>query len=155
TINTSQTPAIAYVGQALSDTATVTGLVSPSTSDTVTFNLYSSATTQNTTTLHTTKIQTRTNSVGTATATTIPYPAAAPGTVYWVASFTAASSHPLVSHSSPTRRSSDLTINTSQTPAIAYVGQALSDTATVTGLVSPSSGDTVTFNLYSSATTQN
>ena len=41
------------------------------------------------------------------------------------------------------------TINTSQTPAIAYVGESISDTATVTGLVSPSSSDTVTFNLYS------
>ena len=37
----------------------------------------------------------------------------------------------------------------------AAVGSSIADTATVTGLVSPSSGDTVTFNLYSSATTQN
>ena len=41
-------------------------------------------------------------------------------------------------------------ITTSQTPVNASVGESISDTATVTSLVSPSSGDTVTFNLYSS-----
>ena len=40
------------------------------------------------------------------------------------------------------------TNTTDQTPAAAYVGRSLSDTATVTGLVRPSATDTVTFNLY-------
>ena len=46
-------------------------------------------------------------------------------------------------------------INTSQQPASAIVGSSIADKATVTGLVNASSGDTVTFSLYSSATTQN
>ena len=46
-------------------------------------------------------------------------------------------------------------ISTKQQPATATVGASVADQATVTGLVNPSANDTVTFNLYSSATTQN
>ncbi len=46
-------------------------------------------------------------------------------------------------------------ITSNQQPATATVGSSIADQATVTGLVNASSGDTVTFNLYSSATTQN
>jgi fimbrial isopeptide formation D2 family protein len=49
-----------------------------------------------------------------------------------------------------------IVINTSQQPASAVVGTSIADKATVTGGITPySAGDTVTFNLYSSATTQN
>src|SRR5205823_392305 len=87
TINTMQTPAIAFVGEAISDTATVTGLVSPSSSDTVTFNLYSSATAQNSSTLLLTDTETVSISGSTATATSKGYTANATGTDYWVATF--------------------------------------------------------------------
>ena len=83
-----QTPATAYVGESISDTATVTGLVSPSPSDTVTFNLYSSATTQNASTLLHTDTETITiGSGGTATATSTGYTPSGMGSDYWVATF--------------------------------------------------------------------
>ena len=155
TINTSQTPAIAYVGESISDTATVTGLVSPSSGDTVTFNLYSSATTQNSSTLLFTNTETVSISGSTATATSAGYTTTGVGTEYWVATFNGDTNNAAVTSGATAETVNVDTINTSQTPAIAYVGESISDTATVTGLVSPSSGDTVTFNLYSSATTQN
>ena len=46
-------------------------------------------------------------------------------------------------------------ITTTQLPASATVGTSVADKATVMGLVDPSAGDTVTFNLYSSSTVQN
>ena len=155
TINTSQTPAIAYVGESISDTATVTGLVSPSSGDTVTFNLYSSATVQNSSTLLFTSTKTVSISGSTATATSASYPTTGAGTEYWVATFSGDTNNASVTSGATAETVNVDTINTSQTPAIAYVGESISDTATVTGLVSPSSGDTVTFNLYSSATVQN
>ncbi len=155
TINTMQTPAIAYVGESISDTATVTGLVSPSSADTVTFNLYSSATTQNSSTLLFSSTKTVTISGSTATATSPGYTTTGVGTEYWVATFNGDTNNAAVTSGTAAETVNVDTITTSQTPAIAYVGESISDTATVTGLVSPSSSDTVTFNLYSSATTQN
>ncbi len=155
TINTSQTPAIAFVGQPISDTATVTGLVSPSSSDTVTFNLYSSATTQNSSTLLHTDTETVTINGSTATATSSGYTPTGVGSEFWVATFNGDTNNAKVTSGSAAEQVNVDTINTSQTPAIAFVGEAISDTATVIGLVSPKSTDTVTFNLYSSATTQN
>lgn len=46
-------------------------------------------------------------------------------------------------------------ISTSQQPTSATAGSSIADKATVTGLQQPFSPDTVTFNLYSSATVQN
>jgi hypothetical protein len=46
-------------------------------------------------------------------------------------------------------------MTTSQQPTSATVGTSIADKATVSGLVNPSAADSVTFNLYSSATTQN
>ena len=155
TINTSQTPAIAYVGESISDTATVTGLVSPSSSDTVTFNLYSSPTTQNSSTLLISYTEAVSISGSTATATSPGYTTTGVGTEYWVATFSGDTNNAAVTSGATAETVNVDTINTSQTPAIAYVGESISDTATVTGLVSPSSSDTVTFNLYSSPTTQN
>ena len=86
-ISTSQQPAAASLDSSIADKATVTGLVSPSSSDTVTFNLYSSATTQNSTTLLYSNTQTVSLSGSTATATSAGYTAAMTGTDYWVATF--------------------------------------------------------------------
>ncbi len=154
TINTSQQPASASVGSSIADKATVTGLVSPSSSDTVTFNLYSSATTQNSSTLLYSNTQTVSINGSTATATSAGYTATATGTDYWVATFNGDSSNAAVTSGATAEPVNVDTINTSQQPASASVGSSIADKATVTGLVSPSSSDTVTFNLYSSATTQ-
>ena len=155
-INTSQQPASAVVGSSIADKATVTGLVSPLSTDTVTFNLYSSATTQNASTLLHTDTETITiGGGGTATATSSGYAPTGVGTEYWVATFNGDSNNAVVTSGATAEQVNVDTINTMQTPATAYVGESISDTATVTGLVSPLSTDTVTFNLYSSATTQN
>ena len=154
TITTSQAPAIAYVGESISDTATITGLVSPSSSDTVTFNLYNNSTASGTP-LYTSSPVTVSISGSTATATSPGYTTTGVGTEYWVATFNGDTNNAAVSSGTAAETVNVDTITTSQTPAIAYVGESISDTATVTGLVSPGSGDTVTFNLYSSATTQN
>ena len=158
-INTSQQPATATVGTSIADKATVTGLVSPSSSDTVTFNLYSSATTQNSTTLLFSDTETVSISGSTATATSKGYTATATGTDYWVATYNGDSNNNSVTSTANAEpvviSPATPAINTSQQPATATVGTSIADKATVTGLVSPSSSDTVTFNLYSSATTQN
>ena len=44
-------------------------------------------------------------------------------------------------------------IQTSQNPAKAYVGESISDTANISGLRTPDSGDTVTFKLYDASDT--
>ena len=158
-INTQQQPGTATVGASIADKATVTGLVSASSGDTVTFNLYSSATTQNSSTLLYSNTQTVSLSGGTATATSAGYTSTATGTDYWVATFNGDSNNSKVTSASTAEPVSVTPatpgINTQQQPATATVGASIADKATVTGLVSASSSDTVTFNLYSSATTQN
>ena len=149
TITTSQTPAIAYVGESICDTATVTGLVSPSSSDTVTFNLYNNSTASGTP-LYTSSPVTVSISGSTATATSPGYTTTGVGTEYWVATFNGDTNNAAVTSGTAAETVNVDTITTSQTPAIAYVGESITDTATVTGLVSPSS-DTVTFNLYNNA----
>jgi hypothetical protein len=153
TINTSQTPAIAFVGQTISDTATVTGLVSPNSNDTVTFNLYNNANGTGTPLFADTEKVTINGS--TATVTSSGYTPTGVGTVYWVATFNGDTNNAKVTSGSTAEQVNVDTINTQQQPANASVGSSIADTATVTGLVSPSSSDTVTFNLYSSATVQN
>ncbi|HEV3339673.1 MAG TPA: SpaA isopeptide-forming pilin-related protein, partial [Pirellulales bacterium] len=101
TITTSQQPATATVGSSVADTATVTGLVSPSSNDTVTFNLYSSATVQNSGTLLFTDTETVSLNGGTATATSKGYTATATGTDYWVATFNGDTNNAIVT-SGPT-----------------------------------------------------
>ena len=126
-------------------------LVSPSSSDTVTFNLYSN-TTRNSGTPLFTDTETVSISGSTATATSAGYTATATGTDYWVATFNGDTNNAAV------------TSGTTAEPVIRRhhdqhqpdAGQRLRgrvdrDTATVTGLVSPSSSDTVTFNLYSNS----
>jgi hypothetical protein len=157
TITTCQQPATATVGSSIADRATVTGLVNPSSGDTVTFNLYSSATVQNSSTLLFSNTQPLNLSTGMATSAS--YTTTATGTDYWVATFNGDATNNSVS-SGPTAepvciRPSTPTITTCQLPATATVGSSIADKATITGLVNPSSGDTVTFKLYNSATMQN
>ncbi len=125
------------MGESISDTATVTSLVSPSSGDTVTFNLYSSTGTL----LYGPDTETVSINGSTATATSQGYSAAASGTDYWVATFNGDSNN-AAGHQRRREPVNIDTITTSQTPAIAYVGESISDTATVTGLVSPFSTDT-------------
>src|SRR5947209_3728741 len=130
-------------------------MASPTSSDTVTFNLYSSATVQNASTLLHSDTETVSISGSTATATSSGYTPTGVGTEYWVATFSGDTNNASVT-SGPTAETVNVdTINTSQTPAIAFVGESISDTATVTGPVSPPAAATVTSNLYSSATVQN
>src|SRR5205807_1443694 len=130
TINTSQTPAIAFVGEAISDTATEIGRATRRDRDTVTVNLYSSATVQNASTLLHSDTQTMTINGSTATATSKGYTPTGVGIVYWVATFNGDSNNAMVSSGSTAEQVNVDTINTSQTPAIAFVGEAISDTAT-------------------------
>jgi hypothetical protein len=84
-INTSQQPASATVGSSIADTATVTGLVNASSSDTVTFDLYNNPTASGTPLF--TDTETVSLSGGTASATSAGYTTTATGTGYWVATF--------------------------------------------------------------------
>src|SRR5208283_5997130 len=112
---------------------------------------YSSATTQNSSTLLHTDTETISVSGSTGTATSSGYTPTGVGTEYWVATFNGDSDNAAVTSGATAETVNVDTINTSQTPAIAYVGESISDTATVTGLVSPSSSDTVTFKLYNNS----
>src|SRR5262249_39801386 len=92
-------------------------------------------------------------------ATSKGYTTTATGTDYWVATYNGDNNNKAAS-SGTTAKPETITpntanINTTQQPASATVGSSIADTATVTGLVDAQSGDTVTFNLYSSATVQN
>jgi hypothetical protein len=157
-INTSQQPASATVGSSIADKATITGLVNASSTDTVTFNLYNNPNGTGTALFTDTETVTL-GSGGTATATSKGYTATATGTDYWVATFNGDSNNNSVTSGTAlepvTITPNTPSINTSQQPASATVGSSIADKATVTGLVNASSGDTVTFNLYSSATVQN
>jgi hypothetical protein len=87
-ISTTAQPKFAAVGSSIADKATVTGLVNPSGTDTITFNLYSSATKQDSTTLLFTDTETVSLNGSTATATSKGSPAiTAAGTDYWVDTF--------------------------------------------------------------------
>jgi YVTN family beta-propeller protein len=156
-ISTSQQPASATVGNSIADKATVSGLYSPSSSDTVTFNLYSSATTQNSSTLLFSSTETVSISGSTATATSAGYTTAAAGTDYWVATYNGDSNNSAVTSGAAlepvTVSKASPVISTSQQPASATVGTSIFDVASVSGGFSPTG--TVTFNLYSSATLQN
>jgi hypothetical protein len=138
------------VGSPVADKATVTGLVSPSSSDTVTFNLYSSATVQNSTTLLFSNTQTVSISGSTATATSTGYTAAATGTDYWVATYNGdPNNNPVTSGTAAeavTITKATPAITTSPQQPSATAGTSIADTASVSGGSNPTG--TVTFNLY-------
>ena len=147
TITTSQTPASASVGSSIADKATVTGLVSPSSSDTVTFKLYNSADTLLFTDAN--EPLSINGSTGTATSTGYIAKAADIGTDYWVATFNPVddSNNAAVSSGATAEPVNIDTITTSQTPTFGTLGTTLSDSATLSGGVNFQSGDTITFTL--------
>lgn len=151
TITTTQQPAVATVGSVIADQATVTG---NNPTGTVTFNLYNNATGTGPA-VFTDPNEPLVNGV----ATSAGYPATATGTYYWVDTYNGDANNSSVASAltaEPVVITSTIpSINTTQQPASATVGSSIADKATVTGLVNASSSDTVTFNLYSSATTQN
>ena len=139
-ITTSQTPKLAYVGQSISDTATVTG---NSPTGTVIFTLYGNASGTGTP-LYTSPAETLVGGVATSPA----YVPTATGTVYWVAAYSGDANNAAVSSGPAAEPVNIDSIATSQTPKLAYVGQSISDTATVTG---NSPTGTVIFTLYGNA----
>jgi hypothetical protein len=148
-------PASTQPGKPIGASVTITGLVNPSNADVVTFTLYSSATK---TVVFQLEPATITISGGTATArnTTNAFGAFidtsffTPGAYYWVAVFSGDSNNAsLTSDDAPVNLDA---ISTKPEPNLVSVGTPIGATATITGLVAPNSADTVTFNLYSSAT---
>ena len=139
-IATSQTPKLAYVGQSISDTATVTG---NSPTGTVIFTLYGNASGTGTP-LYTSPAETLVGGV----AASPGYVPTAAGTVYWVAAYGGDANNAAVSSGTAAEPVNIDSIATSQTPKLAYVGESISDTATVTG---NSPTGTVIFTLYGNA----
>jgi hypothetical protein len=95
-ITTSQQPASATVGSSIADKATVTGLVNPSSSDTVTFKLFNNPNGTGPA-LFTSTVTVTLGSGGTATATSTSFIVTAAGTDYWVATFNGDSNNHSVS----------------------------------------------------------
>lgn len=157
-ITTQQLLTTAPVGGVIGDTATVTGLSNPSSSDTVTFNLYSSATVQNSSTLLFSDTETVTLNGGTATASSSGYPPQALGTDYWVATFNgdannaALSSQPAGEPVTVTAASPSLSTTPGGT-VILGSGAHLTDDGTLSGAFNP--GGTITFYLFAPGVTPN
>ena len=146
TINTSQQPTNAIVGNSIADQATVSGGYNPT--GTVTFNLYNNSTASGT------PLFTATATLVSGVATSTGYTATATGTFYWVATYNGDTNNKSVTSGVAlepvTISQASPTINTTQQPASAIVGASIADKATVSGGDSPTG--TVTFNLYNNAT---
>jgi hypothetical protein len=142
-INTSQQPPTATVGNPIADKATVSGGISPT--GTVTFNLYNNPTGTGT------PLFTDTESLSGGMATSKTYITTATGTDYWVATYNGDSNNSPVTSGTGDEpvviTPATPTINTSQQPPTATVGNPIADKATVSGGFNPTG--TVTFNLYS------
>ncbi|HWY86588.1 MAG TPA: hypothetical protein VNX28_07685, partial [Gemmataceae bacterium] len=140
----------------LTDTATLSDGYYPT--GTITFYLFAPGATSNTPyssavysdTVNITGDGSYSTGSGTITGSAVPTET---GTYQWVAVYNGDGNNSKATSNFGDEPVNVDTISTSQTPVIAYVGESISDTATVTGLVG-GTGDTVTFNLYSSATTQ-
>ncbi len=130
-ITTSQQPANAFVGESIADTATVTGLVSPSSNDTVTFNLYNNP--NGTGTPLFTDTEPLSISGSTGTATSAGYPTTATGTDYWVATFNGDSNNTAVTSGATAEPVTIVTASITITPnAVDPVNDAETFTITVT-----------------------
>jgi len=149
TIATVASPAVA-VGGSLTDTATVTGRISPEDS-TVTFRLYGpSDTTCSATPIFTSTVPVASN----GTATSAAFTPTAPGEYRWVASYSGdANNNTAIGECGDP---DEMGVVNRATPAIVTVaspgvalGGAVTDTAFVSGRVNPLPGATVTFRLYS------
>jgi hypothetical protein len=156
-ITTIPVPQTSTVGSALKDSAVITGLTSPSASDTVSFALYSDPScTALVDNLGSAALGSPTM-VGGVPTWTVDSPGSgfAPsmaGTYYWGVTFNAVSDP--YNLSTPT--CGEPTVLGPTTPAVATVpsnggsvGTLLGDTATVTGLYQPATSDVVDFSLYS------
>ena len=139
----------------LTDTATVSGGTSPTGS--VTFTLMNPLGAIVDTELVTV---TGDGNYTTPTGYTLPTTGTVAGTYQWDASYSGDSNNTPTSDNNNSNEqvvvsAAKPSISTSQQTASATVDTTVADQATVTGLVDPNSPDTVTFNLYSSATVQN
>lgn len=162
TITTLPIPTTAVVGSALTDQATITGLYQPAAGDSVSFALYSDNS------CHTLVANLGSALLGTSVLVNgvptwkvvSPGTGFAPtlvGTYYWKVAFKAVSDPYNLSVRLPCGEPTVLTQtdpSVSTTPSAGGpVGTKLSDTATITGLYSPLSGDLVDFALYSGTST--
>ncbi|MGA9775371.1 MAG: hypothetical protein WBU92_05560 [Candidatus Dormiibacterota bacterium] len=162
TITTLPIPTTAVVGSALTDLATITGLYQPAAGDTVSFALYSDNS------CHTLVANLGSSLLGTSVLVNgVPtwkvispgtgYAPTLVGTYYWKVAFKAVSDPYNLSVTLPCGEPTVLTQtdpSISTTPSAGGpVGTKLSDTATITGLYSPLSGDLVDFALYSGTST--
>jgi len=144
-IDTSQQPASATVGTSIADQATVSG--GDNATGTVTFYLYNNSSGTGTP-LYTDASVPLVSGVASSTGYT-----AAPGTDYWVATYSGDSNNVSVTSGTAgepvTITPATPAIDTSQQPASATVGTSIADQATVSGGDSPTG--TVTFYLYNNS----
>ena len=154
TISTLASPDVSLGEGVLSDQATVGGLVNPASNGTVTFRLYgpNDATCSGAPTFTDTRPLTL-NSAQTGTAQSTSFTPGSPGVYRWVATYNGDVNNTPVSGAcgepSETRTVSKAapTLSTLASPDVTLGEGALSDQASVGGLVNPELS-TVTFNLY-------
>src|SRR5271166_3314578 len=141
-INTTQMPASAIVGSSIADMATVSGGNNPT--GTVTFSLYNNPNATGA------PLFTDTEPLSGGTATSTGYTTTATGTDFWVVTYNGDSNNSSVASGTAlepvTITTASPTINTTQQPASATVGNSIADKATVSGGDNPTG--TVTFSLY-------
>jgi hypothetical protein len=140
------------VGGSITDSATVSGLVSPVAGATVAFNLYSPS---NTTCAGAPVFTSVVVLSAAGTATSAPFTPTVPGVFRWIASYSGDANNNPVSGVCAEASEAVTVIPPKANPTIATLaspsvpaGGSITDSATVSGLVSPVAGATVTFNLY-------
>jgi hypothetical protein len=140
----------APIGGSLTDTAAVTGRVSPIDGATITFNLYGATDT----TCAGAPVLTATVPIAAdGTATSPAYTPTAPGSYRWIASYSGDANNNAVTGvcgdagETGTITQARPAITTVASPSVP-LSHMVSDVATVTGRVNPVAGATVTFNLY-------
>jgi hypothetical protein len=138
------------VGEKIKDTATISGLVSPTGEGTITFKLYSDSKCETKPLFESTSAGIKANgSVESGEFTTT-----ATGSYFWVASFSGdANNQPAATKCGDSGETSVVgnaapKITTKAVSPVT-VGEKIKDTATLSGLVSPTGEGTVTFKLYS------
>jgi hypothetical protein len=144
-ISTTQQPASATVGSAITDQATVSGGDTPT--GTVTFRLYDNPTATGPT------LFTSTKTLTSGVATSAGYTTTGPGTYYWVATYNGDGTNPSLSSGAadePVAVKAQPAVSTTQQPASAPIGSSIADQATVTAGSNPTG--TVLFRLYNNST---
>ncbi|MFC2037761.1 hypothetical protein ACFLYD_07345, partial [Chloroflexota bacterium] len=140
------------VGEAISDTATIGGLVNPTGLGTITFKLYSDDTCATQVWLN---VVSNINADGDYSSD--DHIMDDPGTYYWRAFFSGDANNKVVD--TPCKDANETSVVDKAQPEISTsavtpvtVGEAISDTATIDGLVNPTGDGTITFKLYSDDT---